>query len=467
MADIETFKQLVAQHYPQYKGLVDAYISELGDVDYASWTTEEMVDDFVAYAEYTMGDAFNECTATEEKEDEKIEESAVTDEWTDVDAANYADDFIATELQNCEDPANPTEEDIKFWLGKVLPEEGAFAFEDLDKISTDVLTRVLTILEEPILESKKLKESEAAKNTITFVYNYELKYSQWDVSDNTFRSFDDSVLFKYVGSVDPDKEIERMVASEFEELGPTGLAEFIGDYEGDLQNCVESIIGRFDAKQQQLFMTCTLKPGVDPEDLIAYTDHVEHTVEEALKDYISGQLSDGWGEGFEQQEIEMGTAYCVYNENNEYDCDWFADERDAEADCEEKNESQESGYDDEDEEGYEEESDHYEWCPVNVKGYCSFWSRSGSLLAKTLINGVDADAPVQESVLSEASQVADDEYCIQIQVQGKWLTVNANGRPEGRPAVFKSEKEAKNSNLYKRLSVNDREIRITNNTDEE
>lgn len=134
MADIETFKQLVTQHYPQYKGLVDAYISELGDVDYASWTTEEMLDDFVAYAEYTMGDAFNECTTEEEKEDEKIEESIATDEWTDVDAANYADDFIATELQNCEDPANPTEEDVKFWLGKVLPEDGAFALEDLGEL---------------------------------------------------------------------------------------------------------------------------------------------------------------------------------------------------------------------------------------------------------------------------------------------------------------------------------------------
>lgn len=466
MADIETFKQLVNQQYPQYKGLIDAYLSELGDVDYSDWTTEEMVSDFIAYAEYVIGDAFEECTCKDcDKEKEnKIEESSATDEWTDVDAANYADDFIATELQNCEDPANPSAEDVKFWLGKVLPEDDAFALEDLDKMSTDVLTRVKSILDEPILESKKLKESEAVKNKITFVYNYELKYNQWDVSDDSFRSFDDSVLFKYVNSVDPDKEIEKMVATDFEELGPEGLAQYISDKEIDLQNSVESIVANFNAEKQQLFVTCTLKPGVDPEDLISYEDNVEHTVEDALKDYIDGQLSDGWGEGFEQQEIEMGTAYCVYNEDDEYDCEWFADESEAMSDCNSKNDYSESYEDDED----EVETASYDWCPVNVKATCSFWSH-GSLLAKVLINGEDADAlPVKESTeLSEASQVTADEYCIQIQNLGKWYTVNWLGRPEGRPAVFNSEKEARNSSLYKRLAARELPVRITNNTDNE
>lgn len=465
MADIETFKQLVNQQYPQYKGLIDAYLSELGDVDYSDWTTEEMVNDFTAYAEYVIGDAFEECTCKDcDKEENKIEESGITDEWTDVDAANYADDFIATELQNCEDPANPSAEDVKFWLGKVLPEENVFALEDLDKMSNDVLVRVKSILDEPILESKKLKESEAVNNTITFVYNYELKYSQWDVSEDSFRSFDDSVLFKYINSVDPDEEIERMVAADFEELGPEGLAQYISDKEVDLRNSVEAIVGKFDTEKQQLFMICTLKPGVDPEDFISYEDNVEHTVEDALKDYIDGQLSDGWGEGFEQQEIEMGTAYCVYNEDDDYDCEWFADEREAMDDCNSKNDYSENYESDED----EEESASYDWCPVNVKATCSFWSR-GSLLAKVLINGEDADAlPVKESTeLSEASQVTADEYCIQVQNQGKWFTVNQLGRPEGRPAVFNSEKEARKSKLYKKLTAKDRPVRITNNTDAE
>lgn len=387
MADIETFKQLVNQQYPQYKGLIDAYLSELGDVDYSGWTTEEMVNDFTAYAEYVIGDAFEECTCKDcDKEENKIEESGITDEWTDVDAANYADDFIATELQNCEDPANPSAEDVKFWLGKVLPKEGVFALEDLDKMSNDILTRVKSILDEPILESKKLKESEAINNTITFVYDYELKYSQWDVSEDSFRSFDDNVLFNYVDSVDPDEEIERMVAADFEELGPEGLAQYISDKENDLRNSVESIVANFNAEKQQLFVTCTLKPGVDPEDLITYDGSAEYTVEDALKDYIDGQLSDGWGEGFEQQEIEMGTAYCVYNEDDDYDCEWFADEREAMDDCNSKNDYSENYESDED----EEESASYDWCPVNVKATCSFWSR-GSLLAKVLINGEDTN----------------------------------------------------------------------------
>lgn len=388
MADIETFKQLVNQQYLQYKGLIDAYLSELGDVDYSDWTTEEMVSDFIAYAEYVIGDAFEECTCKDcdKEEENKIEESSATDEWTDVDAANYADDFIATELQNCEDPANPSAEDVKFWLGKVLPEEDVFALEDLDKMSNDVLTRVKSILDEPILESKKLKESEAVKNKITFVYNYELKYSQSDVSDDSFRSFDDSVLFKYINSVDPDEEIEEMVATDFEDLGPEGLAQYISDKEIDLQNSVESIVANFDAEKRQLFMICTLKPEVDPKDIITYDGSAEYTVEDALKDYIDDQLSDGWGEGFEQQEIEMGTAYCVYNEGDDYDCEWFADEREAMDDCNSKNDYSENYESDED----EEESASYDWCPVNVKATCSFWSR-GSLLAKVLINGKDTN----------------------------------------------------------------------------
>ena len=75
MADIETFKQLVNQQYPQYKDLIDAYLSELGDVDYSDWTTEEMVSDFIAYAEYVIGDAFEECTC---KDCDKEEENKIT-----------------------------------------------------------------------------------------------------------------------------------------------------------------------------------------------------------------------------------------------------------------------------------------------------------------------------------------------------------------------------------------------------
>ena len=84
----------------------------------------------------------------------------------------------------------------------------------------------------------------------------------------------------------------------------------------------------------------------------------------------------------------MGTAYCVYNEDDDYDCEWFADEREAMDDCISKNDYSEN-YEDEEDEG-EEENASYDWCPVNVKATCSFWSR-GSLLAKVLINGEDTN----------------------------------------------------------------------------
>ena len=31
-----------------------------------------------------------------------------------------------------------------------------------------------------------------------------------------------------------------------------------------------------------------------------------------LQDYLKGQFSDGWGEGFEQQEIQTATGCCMY-----------------------------------------------------------------------------------------------------------------------------------------------------------
>ena len=47
-----------------------------------------------------------------------------------------------------------------------------------------------------------------------------------------------------------------------------------------------------------------------------------------VKDYISGQFSDGWGEGFEQREIEVkpgygGKGYEIYASPWSFDDNWY------------------------------------------------------------------------------------------------------------------------------------------------
>ncbi len=237
------------------------------------------------------------------------------------------------------------------------------------------------------MNKRSLRESESQKNTVTFIFGYDIHYEDNNVGGKTFdQTFDDSCLYNGYGNPDPDKEVARMVEADFDEMGSTGLAQYIGDYEGELQDCVESIIGRFDVKKSHLEMKCVLKEGVDPHKEITYVNNSKKTVLEALKDYIGGQLSDGWGEGFEQQPIAVGTVYAVYSEDSDYDCEWFADERSAMSDCESKNDHSEY----EDDEDYDESDyDHYDWTQDDITAYYSFWSSKFDTLRKVLINGLD------------------------------------------------------------------------------
>lgn len=248
------------------------------------------------------------------------------------------------------------------------------------------------VLEARIKSSKKrFSESEDKQATVTFVALPKFRYDQSDVSDKAFDySFDDTILYNRYG-FDPSKDVSRMVKTDFDEFGERGLAQYIGDYEGELKDCVESIIGRFDSKKNQLYLTCKLTPGVNPYSTIIYTNSEKESVIDALADYLDGQLSDGWGEGFEQQEVTSATIYAVYNENDDTDCEFFADERSAARDCENKN--ADNDYEDEDDEDYFDSSDQssYDWCSVNVSVYCSFWERGRDSIVKTYINGLDAD----------------------------------------------------------------------------
>ena len=198
-------------------------------------------------------------------------------------------------------------------------------------------------------------------SVITFVAYPRYTYQQNEISENSFeQTFDDLFLVNYLG-FDPERDIKNMVRADFDEMGPTGLAQYMGD------DRVKSIVGEFD--DGKLTITCRLAPGVSPNSIV-----------EELKDYVTGQLSDGWGEGFEQQPIECPTFYAVYNEEDDMDVEYFARWGDAENDADEKNaEVEEDEYSDD---------THYEWVQIDdCSCYVSFWGPGTKL--STYIDNYD------------------------------------------------------------------------------
>jgi len=123
-------------------------------------------------------------------------------------------------------------------------------------------------------------------------------------------------------------------------------------------------------------------PGVDPESII-----------EDLKDYLEGQMSDGWGEGFEQQEIAEWSCYVVYSDDDEWFLEDFGgDWRGAEDRAEELNrEYSEEEYDEDEEYG---EDGPYFSTEARVTAYCSFWKARGNdnpVNIQVFDNGYDAE----------------------------------------------------------------------------
>lgn len=233
---------------------------------------------------------------------------------------------------------------------------------------------------------RRMRESETGKHTLTYMFEARIRYSQNDISDKAFDyQFDDYILYNGNYSFNPYKRVMEAVEADFEEMGPTGLAQYISDYDGELKDCVESIIGSFDPDKEILYMECVLKEGVEPNQIIEYVSGVEHPLDEALKDYIEGQLSDGWGEGFEQHVVDEAECYCAYNIDDEEDCNFYANERSA------VDEANANTYEEEvDEDGdVVEEAVSWDWCRVNVEVYCSFYDFKRNCYKGCLIDGRD------------------------------------------------------------------------------
>lgn len=95
-------------------------------------------------------------------------------------------------------------------------------------------------------------------------------------------------------------DLVEAVDEDMKSIGPKGLAEYSDDRVSD---AVESIIVKFENKTGKTYINCTRE--------------LTNEEEEQLKDYITGQFSDGWGEGFEQQPFSSFDTEVSYEEYDE------------------------------------------------------------------------------------------------------------------------------------------------------
>lgn len=217
---------------------------------------------------------------------------------------------------------------------------------------------------------RRLHEAEVASTSeVVFKITPKVTYRTDSIRDEIFDAqFNDEIVYNDY-DFNPDKKCQEIVELDNQEFGPKGLAVF---EEGDeLYDKVSSIHLDYDTGDGVLVVTCNLNVPAT-EDVV-----------KSLRNYVKGQMSDGWGEGFEQTPLAETTIYGVFNENDEYDTEFFSSINDAEENCEEK-----QNYEPDEDEDYENENSYYV-DTVNVEAYYSFWDPHRDMIADTIIDGID------------------------------------------------------------------------------
>lgn len=133
------------------------------------------------------------------------------------------------------------------------------------------------------------------------------------VEQNDWGSFDDGSTLLDGHSLRAYKSaiLASLIENRMPEEAERGIMHW---YDGNdsVDNKVKSVVFTVEERDRQLWgvAECRIVGTLTPEEL------------EILKEYISGQASDGWGEGFEQREIEIdgGELYVhLWNSENDWD----------------------------------------------------------------------------------------------------------------------------------------------------
>lgn len=207
------------------------------------------------------------------------------------------------------------------------------------------------------------EDAEGAGDRIILTYT---AYTRWHndvLPDGDFLSaFDDGLLWRNSRNATNWANACDAIGSA---PGDDELADYIDEkYHPNAAKAVKKISMEFDKQNEQLLVAVKLN-----------TKATDAIIKDVV-DYVNGQMSDGWGEGFEQTPIFEAQIYAVYND---YDIELYINERDAERALTKLQYEQENEYDDEDDDDH---SSDYVMDEVNVKLFYSFYKHGVKLPAK-------------------------------------------------------------------------------------
>jgi hypothetical protein len=134
-------------------------------------------------------------------------------------------------------------------------------------------------------KTAKIKRLKKAAGQFTYIATAPMKFSASPCQSGM--PYDDDHL-----GIEFFNELQDAVKNSMSEIGTDGLAEYL-DLKSDLYDVVESIIVGVEKQGENIISKTTIKTNEELTD-----DEIDE-----LKDYITGQFSDGWGEGFEQNPI--------------------------------------------------------------------------------------------------------------------------------------------------------------------